>query len=74
MNFFKKKDDQDGLSRSMQDEIIKIASERLKHPLSEELISKVRERKWSYLGLEMIIDTVKTIEVSKIKNYLSKLD
>jgi hypothetical protein len=64
----------DALTRAMQDEIIKIASERLGCPLPVELIVKVRQNKWSYMGLEMIIDTVTTIEISKIKNYLSKLD
>lgn len=38
------------------------ASERLGYPLPDELIVKVRQHKWSYMGLEMMIDTVKTIE------------
>ena len=74
MSFFKKRHDQDTLSRSMQDEVIKIATARLGHSLSEELIAKVRQKKWSYMGLEMIIDTVKSIEVSQIESYLAKLD
>ena len=64
----------DKLSRNMQNEIIKIASERIKHPLTDDLISKVRQLKSSYLGLEMIIDTVRTTEVSNIESYLSNLD
>lgn len=74
MNLFGKKDDQDPLSISMQDEIFKIASARMGKPLPEALIAKVKQRKWSYMGLEMIIDTVKSIEVSEIESYLSKLD
>jgi hypothetical protein len=74
MSFFKKGDDQDALSRNMQDEVIKIAVKRLGHSLSEELMAKVRQKKWSYMGLEMMIDTVKSIEVSEIESYLAKLD
>jgi hypothetical protein len=43
--------DQDDLSKSMQDEVIKIASMRLGKSLPEELVSKVRQRKWGYMGL-----------------------
>ena len=66
--------EQDNLSRNMQDEIIKIASERLGYPLTDSLISKVRQLKWSYMGLEIMMDTVKTTEVSDIENYLLHLD
>lgn len=68
------KDDEDALSRNMKDEVIKIASERLGSPLQDELIAKVRQRKWGYMGLEMMIDTVRTIDKSEIIDYLSKLD
>lgn len=64
----------DALSRNMQDEVIKIASDRLGYPLTDELIAKVRQRKWGYMGLEMMIDTVRAIEISEITSYLSKLD
>lgn len=64
----------DSLSLAMQDEIIKICSTRLGYSLAKDLIEKVRQPKWSYMGLEMIIDTVKTIELSQIESYLSKLD
>ncbi|POY34639.1 hypothetical protein C3K47_19245 [Solitalea longa] len=74
MGLFKIRDKQDSLSLSMQDEVIKIASERLGHPISKELIAKVRQKKWSYMGLEMIIDTVKSINASEIESYLAKLD
>lgn len=74
MTFLSKKDEQDSLSVSMQDEIIRIASTRIGKPLPEELIAKVRQRKWSYMGLEMIIDTVKSIDALEIEGYLSRLD
>ena len=74
MNFFKKKDKQDNLSKCMQDEVIRIAVNRLGKRLSKELESKVRQPKWSYMGLEMIIDTVNTIDASEIEGYLSRLE
>lgn len=65
---------EDAMSRNMQDEVIKIASEKLGHSRSKELIAKVRQKKWSYMGLEMILDSVKSLDVTEIENYLSKLD
>ena len=58
----------------MQDEVIKIASMRLGKSLPEELVSKVRQKKWGYMGLEMIIDTVRTIDTKEIEKYLATLD
>lgn len=63
----------DSLSLSMQDEVIKIASNRLGRPLSDYLVAKVCQKKWSYIGLEIIIDSVKTLDTREIENYLSKL-
>lgn len=63
----------DGVTSSLQDEIIRIATLRLGHPLSPELISMVRINRWGYMGLESIIDTIKFIEVDEIENYLSGL-
>ena len=74
MHFFGKKNDQDDLSKNMQDEAIKIASMRLGKTLPEELIAIVRQRKWSYMGLEMIIDTVRTIDTRELEKYLAGLD
>jgi hypothetical protein len=65
---------QDNLSRNMQNEIIKIASERLGYPLADNLVSKVQQLKWSYTGLEMIMNSVKTIDVFDIENYLLHID
>jgi hypothetical protein len=67
-------DDFDELTLNMQDEVIKKASERLGCPLPADLVDKVRQPKWGYMGLEMMIDTVGAIEKSEILAYLSKLD
>lgn len=66
--------DTDKLSRAMQQQAIRIASERLGKPLRKELAEKICQNKWSYMGLEMIIDTVSTIDIKEVENYLSKLD
>lgn len=73
MKFFKNKV-ADNMSVKMQDAIIKMAEERLGKKLSAELKAKVRQPKWSYMGLEMIINTVRTIEDTEIENYLARLD
>jgi len=64
----------DNLSANMQNEVIKIAEERLRKPLSNTLINKVRNPRWGYIGLEMIIDTVKTIDITKLESYLLNLE
>lgn len=64
----------DKLSVAMQSEAIRIAEERLRRPLAERLKEKIRLPKWSYMGLEMIIDTVRTIELDDLERYLSELD
>jgi hypothetical protein len=74
MNFSGRNKDQDSLSLSMQNEVISIATLRLNKPLPQELMVKVRQSKWSYMGLEMIIDTVKSIDVSEIESYLDSFD
>ena len=58
----------------MQDEIIRLASDRLCRPLSEKSISVVRQNKWGYMGLEFMIDTVTTLDPTKIEDYLSNAD
>lgn len=63
----------DKLSEAMQNEAIKITSERLGKPLRPELVANIR-KPWSYMGLEMIIDTVRTIELSKLEKYLAALE
>ena len=68
-----KRNEPDALSRNMQIKAISIASERLGRPLTQELIDKIRHPGWSYMGHEMIIDTVSTIEASEIEGYISRL-
>jgi hypothetical protein len=74
MNFLKNKDDPDKLSQSMQDEIIKMAEGKLKKRLPDEIIAKVRQKKWSYMGLEMIMDTITNTNPEEIESYLAELD
>lgn len=64
----------DNLSAAMQNEVIRIAEERLGRALAERLKEKIRLPNWSYRGLEMIIDTVRTIEINDLERYLSELD
>ena len=68
------KTEADTLSQNMQNEVIKIATERVGRPLSKSLVAKVRQNKWSYRGLEMMMDAVKSLDVNEIENYLSHLD
>lgn len=56
----------------MQNEAISISEERLGKSLTPELVSNIR-RPWSYMGLEMIIDTVRTIELNDLEDYLDRL-
>jgi hypothetical protein len=62
------------LTVAMQDEVIKIAEKRLCRPLANDIKEKVCQNRWSYMGLEMMIDTVKDIEFDKIESYISNLD
>jgi hypothetical protein len=63
----------DTLSKAMQDEIIRIATERLGRPLSPELIANVREKGWSYRGLEWITELLSNMDASEIEGYLSRI-
>lgn len=64
----------DKVSVAMQDEVVRIAEERLNRPLTEGLKEKIRLPRWSYMGLEIIIDTVRTIELNDLERYLTDLD
>ena len=68
-----KKDSEDSLSRNMKNEIIKIAYKRLRRKLSEDFIANFLQKKWSYMGLEMIMDSLRTLDKDEIETYLSKL-
>ena len=74
MMFFNRHKGGDSLSRSMQDEVIRIATEKLGRPLSKELMGKVRQDRWSLMGLEMMIDAVRTKDKLEIESYLSRLE
>jgi hypothetical protein len=63
----------DELSIAMQNEVVKIAEERLQKRLPFNLVENIR-KPWSYKGLEMIIDTVRTIDLRDLENYLTNLD
>lgn len=63
----------DELSISMQNEAIRIAEERLGYSLTEPLIQNIRLGGWGYMGLEAIIDTVRTIELPELERYLRDL-
>ena len=58
----------------MQNKAISIVEMRLEKPLAEELKEKLRLKRWSYMGLEMIIDTVETIELTDLERYIRDLD
>ncbi len=64
----------DKLLVAMQNEATKIAEDRLNRPLAKGLKEKICLPRWSYMGLEMIIDTVRTIEIDDLERYLSELD
>ena len=74
MDLFKRKIKVDDLRVNMQDEILRVSALRLGHEVSNELVNNVRDSKWSYMGLEMILDSVKTIDIDQIEIYLSQLD
>ena len=63
----------DKLSKAMQEEIISIAAEKLGRPLSSLLIANVREKGWSYRGLESIIDQITPMDASEIEEYLQRI-
>ena len=64
----------DKLTVAMQNKAISIVEMRLEKPLAEELKEKLRLKRWSYMGLEMIIDTVETIELTDLERYIRDLD
>jgi hypothetical protein len=64
---------QDALSVNMQEAIVGEVQKKLKKWLPKELIENIRSRGWSYMGLEMILDTVKTLEADQIEQYLRNL-
>jgi len=63
----------DQLSIAMQNKAISITEFRLGRSIAEELKAKIRSGTWGYKGLEEIIDTVRTINLDEIEQYLDRL-
>lgn len=63
----------DTLTVAMQNDAINISEQRIGRPLHPKLLANIR-KPWSYIGLEMIIDTVRTIEINDLEKYLTRLD
>ena len=62
----------DKLSLAMQVEAIRIAEQRMGKPLPAKILANL-DKSWSYAGLEMIIDTVRTVEIEDLERYLTAL-
>ncbi|WP_264550166.1 hypothetical protein [Flavobacterium sp. N2820] len=62
----------DKVASNMQTYIIETSEKRLGKKLSSEIIEKIKKH-GSYIGLEMIIDTVNSIEIEKLEHYLNDL-
>ena len=64
----------DELSINMQEAIIGLTQKKLQKTLSDEIILRIRNPRWSYIGLEMIIDSVKQLEGQALEDYLQNLE
>lgn len=62
----------DEVVRNMQNEIFKISEEKLGEPLTNKMIDHIRLFQ-GYIGLESIIDTVKTLRGGELRDYLNSL-
>jgi hypothetical protein len=58
---------------NMQEAIIGEAQKKLERELPSNLIENIRNRGWSYMGLEMILDIVKALDENEIEAFLRKL-
>ncbi|MCW1148233.1 hypothetical protein [Flavobacterium lacisediminis] len=58
---------------NMQKIIVEISQDRLEKKISPLIIEKIKTKYHSYIGLEMIIDTVKSIEIENLERYLDDL-
>jgi hypothetical protein len=63
----------DDIYKSMQDAAIRIAEERLGRRLPDYLVQNIRFGGWGLIGLEAIIDTVRTVDLYGIEPYLRQL-
>ena len=57
----------DELTLNMQESAIGIAQRKLSKELPKEMTDKIRENKWSYMGLEMIIDSINAMNQNEIE-------
>ena len=62
----------DKVASNMQTYITETSEKRLGKKLSSEIIEKIKKY-GGYIGLEMIIDTVNSIEIEKLELYLNDL-
>ncbi len=62
----------DKITSNMQKNIREITEKRLGKKLPSEIIEKINKYS-SYMGLEIIIDTVTSIEIEGLEEYLNNL-
>ena len=62
----------DEIILNMQKKIIETSERRLDKKITKEILEKINKYQ-SYIGLEMIIDTVNSIEINKLELYLNDL-
>ena len=63
----------DEITFNMQKKIVEISEDRLESKLSPVIIEKIKTKYLSYIGLEMIIDTVNSIPLKELERYLDDL-
>jgi hypothetical protein len=71
INFRKSKPEKAILN--FQQKIISVSETRLNKKLSKRTINKIETKYLSFIGLEMILDTVESIELEKLENYLKEI-
>ena len=63
----------DKVTLKMQQEVVNISQERLGKKLPEVIVKKIETKYLSYVGLEMIIDSVTSLEIEKLEKYLNDI-
>jgi len=56
---------------SFQEKIISVSEIRLNKKLPSDIVHKIKTKYLSFIGLEMILATVESIEIEKLEKYLS---
>ncbi len=69
---FQKSKPEEAIS-NFQQKIISVSETRLKKKLSNRITNKIETKYFSFIGLEMILDTVESIEIEKLENFLKKI-